>query len=142
VVDAGPALSVSNEEEARSLRNVWAQAGDDELPIRIRTVYSWMVRNKAALEPYFAEIAKSDRQTIGDAIYEMVKTDIREELERIDVPVLLVLADGGLQGRYRSMAAGIPELEVVVVPKTRHFVMFDDPAGFTRVVAKFLAARE
>ena len=142
VVDAGPALGESDDEDARRLRNMWAQAGDDELPIQIRTVYSWMARNKDALEPYFDEIAKSDRQTIGDAIYEMVTTDVREELERIDVPVLLVLADGGLQGRYRAMAATIPDREIVVVPKTKHFVMFDDPAGFTRVVAKFLAAHE
>ncbi len=140
VVDAGPALGSTSDEDARRLRNVWAQAGDDEVPIRVRTVYGWMTNKRAAIEPYFEQIAMSDRQTIGDAIYEMVKTDVRPELEQIDVPVLLVLSDGGLQGRYRSMAATVPELEVVVMPKTRHFVMFDDPVGFTRVVAKFLAA--
>lgn len=142
VVDAGPALAGADDEDARRLRNMWAQAGDDELPVQIRTVYSWMVRKIERLEPYFESIAQSDRQTIGDAIYEMVQTDVREELEQISVPLLLVLADGKLQGNYKKMAADIPEHEVVVVPKAGHFVMFDEPEGFTRAVSKFIAKTE
>lgn len=140
VVDAGPALGNGTDDEARRLRNVWAQAGDDEVPIRVKTVFSWMARDLDRIAPYFDAIARSDRQTIGDAIYEMVQTDLRDDLENISVPVLLVLADGGLQGRYRAMAKPVPELEVVVLRKTRHFVMFDDPEGFTRVVGTFIAA--
>jgi N-formylmaleamate deformylase len=138
VVDAGPALAGADDEDARRLRNMWAQAGDDELPEQIRTVYSWMVRKIDRLEPYFESIAQSDRQTIGDAIYEMVQTDVREELEQISVPLLLVLADGKLQGNYKKMAADIPEHQVVVVPKAGHFVMFDEPDAFTRAVATFI----
>jgi N-formylmaleamate deformylase len=140
VVDAGPALASADDEDARRLRNMWAQAGDDELPLQIRTVYTWMVRDVRTLEPYFADIVKSDRQTIGDAIYEMVKTDLRDKLSAIDVPTLLVLADGGLQGAYRKMAAAIPEHKVVVVPRTRHFVMLDAPEQFAKVVATFINA--
>jgi len=29
----------------------------------------------------------------------------------------------------------------VVIPKTHHFVMFDDPAGFYAAIDKFLDAR-
>ncbi len=142
VVDAGPALASSDDDDARRLRNMWAQSGDDELPIQIRTVYSWMTRKIERLEPYFDDIAKSDRQTIGDAIYEMVKTDVRDTLASIDTPLLLVLADGSLQQSYRRMAAPVPQHEVVVVPKTSHFVMLDDPEGFTRAVAAFIEKLE
>jgi pimeloyl-ACP methyl ester carboxylesterase len=141
VVDAGPALD-ADDDEAKRLRNVWAQAGDDEIESQIRGVYSWMARDPSRLEAFFPAIAKSDRQTIGDAIFEMVKTDISDKVSAIDVPLLLVLADGGLQGRYRAQAKSVPEHEVVVLPKTRHFVMVDDPEGFARTVRKFLAAHE
>ncbi len=138
VVDAGPRY-FANDEEARLLRNTWAQAGDDELPIQIRNVYSGMTRDPKRIAPFIDLIAKSDRQTIGDAIYELVKTDITQSVSSITAPVLLVLADGGLQARYRKQAADIDHVEVVVLPKTGHFVMLDDPDAFVRTLSAFIA---
>ena len=40
------------------------------------------------------------------------------------------------------MAAPVKDHQVVVVPKTRHFVMLDDPDAFYAAIAKFLAAHE
>jgi len=139
VVDAGPALS-ADAEEARLLRNAWAQSGDAELPEQVRTIYSMMTVDPKRMAPFIDSIAKSDRQTIGDAIYELVKTDITDQLAAITAPALIVLADGGLQRRYKAQTVAIKDREIVVLPKTRHFVMFDDPDGFSRVLEKFLAA--
>ncbi|HTL35173.1 MAG TPA: alpha/beta hydrolase [Kofleriaceae bacterium] len=141
IVDAGPG-GIANDEEARLLRNTWAQAGDDELPVQIRTTFSYMTRSPKKMEPYFDAIAKSDRQTIGDAIYEFVKTDIADEVERIKAPALVVLADGGLQGRYRAEAAAIPNHEVVVLRGTGHFVWFDDLDGFTKTLDTFIRSTD
>lgn len=138
VVDAGPKY-FANDASARRLRNTWAQAGDDELPRQVRRVFQYMARNRARMEPFIAQIAKSDRQTIGDAVYELVKLDIREQVRSITAPVLLVLADGSLKHRYRKQAEGIEDLEIVVVPKTGHFVMFDAPEAFVRTLTTFIA---
>jgi len=138
VVDAGPAY-LADDEAARLLRNTWAQAGDDELPEQVKTVYSMMTNDPKHVAPFIDVIAKSDRQTIGDAIYELVKTDITDKVSSITAPVLLVLADGGLQARYRKQAAGIDNLEVVVIPRAKHFVMLDDPDAFTKTLTAFLA---
>ncbi len=138
VVDAGPSLEAGSE-YARLLRNTWAQAGDDELPIQIRNVFTSMTRHPRRIEPFLARIAKSDRQAIGDAIYELVTTDITDKLDSIEVPSLIVLADGGLQNRYKKQVADIPGHAVVVIPRTGHFVWFDDLDGFDRVLDKFLA---
>jgi pimeloyl-ACP methyl ester carboxylesterase len=139
VVDAGPALANADDDDAHRLRNTWAQAGDDELPAQIKTVYSWMVRDPSTIAPYLDTIAKSDRQTIGDSIYELVKTDITSKLADISVPLLLVLADGGLQNGYKKQVSSIEQRQVVVLPRTRHFVWLDDPAGFAKVVGAFIA---
>lgn len=138
VVDAGPAY-LADDEAARLLRNTWAQAGDDELPEQVKSVYSMMTNDPKHVAPFIGEIAKSDRQTIGDAIYELVKTDITDKVSSITAPVLLVLADGGLQARYRKQAAGIDNLEVVVIPRAKHFVMLDDPDAFAKTLTAFLA---
>jgi pimeloyl-ACP methyl ester carboxylesterase len=139
VVDAGPALADNDLETANTLRNAWAQAGDDELIQQVRAAYTSMTSDPKRIEPFIAQIAKSDRQTMGDAIYELVTTSVSDKLPQITAPMLLVLADGGYQGMYRKQAEAVPHHEVIVLPHTRHFVFFDDPAGFTRAVAKFLA---
>jgi pimeloyl-ACP methyl ester carboxylesterase len=138
VVDAGPALADNDLETAHSLRNMWAQAGDDELPEQVRTAYTAMVGDPKRIEPFLAQIAESDRQTMGDAIYELVTTDRRAQVADIRAPLLLVLSDGGYQQLYRSLAEPAPHHQVVVL-HTHHFVMLDDPDGFTKAVAKFLA---
>ena len=139
VVDAGPALADNDVETANSLRNMWAQAGDDELPQQVRNAYTSMTTDPKRIEPYLAAIAKSDRQTMGDAIYELVTTDLRDKIASISAPLLLVLADGGYQQRYKQQAAAVPHHEVVVLPHTRHFVFFDDPTGWHKVIDKFLS---
>jgi pimeloyl-ACP methyl ester carboxylesterase len=140
VVDAGPALADTDVMTARALRNMWAQAGDDELPEQVRVAYTSMTTDPRHIAPYLAAIAKSDRKAIGDAIYELVTTDLRDRMTAITAPLLLVLADGSYQKLYRSQVEAVPDHQIVVVPRTRHFVFFDDPDGFYRVVDKFLAA--
>ena len=138
VVDAGPRY-FANDESARLLRNTWAQAGDDELPRKVRATFSGMSRYPQRMAPFIDQIAQSDRQTIGDAVFELVKTDIVDEVSSITAPVLLVLADGGLQHRYRKQAAAIDDLEIVVVRRTGHFVMLDDPEAFVRTLEALIA---
>ena len=142
VVDAGPALAAdaADPETAHLLRNAWAQAGDDVLPDQVRAAYTSMVTDPKKIEPFLAAIAKSDRQTMGDAIFELVTTDLRDHLDAIRAPLLLVLADGGYQQLYRAMVKPVPHHEVVVVPKTRHFVMIDAPTAFDAQLDQFLAA--
>jgi N-formylmaleamate deformylase len=138
VIDAGPALGDNDPETAHTLRNMWAQAGDDELVDQVRVAYSSMTTNPKRMEPYLPAIAKSDRHAIGDAIYELVTTDLRDKVAAIKAPFLLVLADGGLQGMYKTMVKPIADKKVVVVPKTRHFVWLDDPDAFDAILDQFL----
>ncbi len=140
VIDAGPALNDNDVETARTLRNAWAQAGDDELVEQIRTAYSSMVTNPKTMEPYLEAIGESDRHAIGDAIYELVRTDLRDQVEKITAPFLLVLADGGLQTLYKQMVKPIPHKQIVVLPKTKHFVWLDDPDAFEAQLDAFLKA--
>lgn len=140
VVDAGPALGSRDIETARALRNTWAQAGDDELPQQVRAKFSGMTTNPKHIAPFLGAIAKSDRQTIGDAIYELVTTDLRPKLTAIKAPLLLILADGGLQNRYKTMSDPVADREVVVIPRAGHFVMLDNPDAFYDALAKFFDA--
>ena len=138
IVDASPALS-GGLDEAKGLRTKWKDASDEEYAAQIRAAFTSMTKVPKRMAPVIDEIVRSDRRVIGDAIYEMVMTDLTARVKDIQAPVLVIAADGGLQKRIREQTVTIPDHQIVVVPNTRHFVMWDDPAGFYKVMDKFLA---
>jgi len=69
--------------------------------VQIRAAYSSMVGDPKRIEPFIEAITRSDRQTIGDSIYELITTDLRDKMKHIKVPVLLVLATAGSSSATR-----------------------------------------
>lgn len=138
IVDAGPALS-GDLDEAKQLREKWRDASDEEFARQARFMYQGMARNKRALAPIAAKAARSNRKALGDAIYEMMITNLTGEMDKIESPVLLVLANGYFKTRIQKQVAAIRDKQVVILP-TGHFVMLDDPAAFYKAVDDFLDA--
>jgi N-formylmaleamate deformylase len=136
IVDAGPALS-GDLDEAKQLREKWRDATDEEFAQKARFMYQGMARNKKALAPFAAQAARSDRKALGDAIFEMMRTNLVGDMEKIESPVLLVLADGYFKTRIQKQVAGIRDKQIVILP-TGHFVMLDDPPAFYRAIDAFL----
>lgn len=137
IVDASPALS-GDLEEAKLLRKRWAKAGDEEFARQARFMYRGMVRNPQRLAPIAELAARSDRRTIGDAIYEMMITNLTEQVKDIRSPVLVLVADGFYRRRVVQQASVIPDREIVLM-NTKHFVMIDDPPAWFRELDRFLA---
>jgi N-formylmaleamate deformylase len=137
VVDAGPALS-GDLDEARALRSRWKNASDEEFNAGMRSAFMAMSTMPKKMTPVADAVTHSDRRAIGDAIYEMITTDLTDRVKDITAPVLVIAADGGYQTRIRAQIEGIPDHTMIVLPRTRHFVMYDDPDGFYRAVDKFL----
>jgi N-formylmaleamate deformylase len=137
VVDAGPALS-GDLDEAKALRARWKHASDDEFTGGMRAAFTAMTSAPKRMEPVIEAVTRSDRRAIGDAIFEMVTTDLTDHVKDITAPVLVIAADGGYQQRIRTQIETIPDHEMVVLPRTHHFVMYDDPDAFFRLIDKFL----
>ena len=143
VVDAAPQIDGEPRPEwsARAAAEPWRVASDGEFAARTHEMFARMANNKAKIAPVLDLVAKSDKRAFADALVEMAIVDIRPQVHKITAPVLLVLAD---TPPYPELVARqvqpIAHKELVVLPKTQHFVFFDDPAGFYRVVDRFLAA--
>jgi N-formylmaleamate deformylase len=138
VVDAGPALS-GDLDEAKALRARWKHASDDAFRDGMRAAFSSMTAYPKRIVPVIEAVTRSNRRAIGDAIYEMMTTDLTDHVKDITAPVLVIAADGAFQHRIRSQIETIPDHEMVVVRGAHHFVMFDDPEAFGKLVTKFLA---
>jgi pimeloyl-ACP methyl ester carboxylesterase len=139
VVDAGPALSDTDEDTAENLRKIWTQTDGAQFAQQVQAVFGAMASNTKRMQPVIDEVAKSDPHAMGDAIYEMTQLDLREKVSHITAPVLVVLADGIFQKQIAQQVAVIQTRKVVLIQNTRHFVMFDDPPAFFHVVDGFLA---
>ena len=137
VVDAGPALS-GDLDEARALRARWKHASDEEFAEGMRAAFMSMTAVPKKMAPVIDTVIRSDRRSIGNAIYEMITTDLTDKVKDITAPVLVIAADGGFQHRIRSQIETIPDHAMIVLPHTHHFVMYDDPGGFYKAIDRFL----
>ncbi|ORM50636.1 alpha/beta hydrolase [Pantoea conspicua] len=88
----------------------------------------------------------SDRKTVGDAVYELMITDLRPKLARIKAPIEVVYAYDALFGvpaasvdaMYRQAYAAVPDIRFTRIDDSFHFVMLDQPERFSRAVKSFL----
>jgi N-formylmaleamate deformylase len=95
---------------------------------------------------------ESDQKAVTDAMIDLVSTDLRPELSKIQTPVLVLGTWVGLQSygvtkdaataEFKEQYAGVKDLDFAMADKARHFVMWDDPAWFNTEVDGFLAAQE
>jgi pimeloyl-ACP methyl ester carboxylesterase len=91
----------------------------------------------------------SDQKTVTDAMIELVSTDLRPELSKIETPVLVIGTWVGLKNYgmtedsttevFHRQYAGVKHLQFVMAHQARHFVMWDNPSWFNSQVDEFLA---
>lgn len=109
-----------------------------------------MVTKPEDIQRIVALCEKSDPATAGQAMYELLTTDLRPDLGKIKCPILVMgaLADKlqfvprpQLEQNYKTQYANAPQTRFVFFEKAKHFIMIDDPAGFYTELDKELAAK-
>jgi pimeloyl-ACP methyl ester carboxylesterase len=91
----------------------------------------------------------SDQKTVINAMIELVSSDLRPELSRIQSPVLVIGTWVGLKNYgvtedtatvvFHQQFSSVRNLQFVMSKDARHFVMWDNPAWFNTQVDTFLA---
>jgi len=88
----------------------------------------------------------SDPATSGEAMFELITTDLRPELANITMPlrVLWVLPAGApitaeqMAGFYQMSYANAPDASLRQIPDSYHFIMFDQPEVFQAELKAFV----
>lgn len=113
------------------------------------------MRGIGVIDPAMAErlaklSSRSDPAATAEYMAETLMIDLRPNLARISVPVLLMspynatdgaarnLSEAAKTAYYQSLMAGTPRLEVVSISPARHFAMFDQPGLVREAIAGFL----
>ncbi len=83
----------------------------------------------------------SDRKTMGYTFVEMSTTDLRNDIAKINIPVLVLGSTYGTKEMSQKILDEeykmLPNKKIIIVP-TKHFIMYDDPLWFREQVKNFL----
>lgn len=89
----------------------------------------------------------SDASTVGQAVYELMTTDLRDRVKEIRTRVLLLGAGGALPDQearekvkqlYRQQVSSIENARLEFNWESRHFVMYDQPVWLEDQIVNFL----
>lgn len=91
---------------------------------------------------------QSDRQTIAQAMYEIMTTDLRNQVSGIACPVLVLgswyaAKDYGVtleqvKNNFKMQLSNVANCTIKMAPTAKHFIMLDEPSWFIEQVKDFL----
>lgn len=87
---------------------------------------------------------ESDRRTLGSTVVEMASTDLRDDIEKIKQPVLILASIFGTkeasEKEYQTQYALLKN-KTIEVATSKHFIMYDVPEWFYTQIDTFLNSK-
>jgi N-formylmaleamate deformylase len=144
--------STATEEGMRArvgaFRAMYASLTPAQLGAQSRLSLPSLMRDTTQLSRGVRWAEGSDPGTVGQAMTEMMTTDLRGRLGGVRIPVMEMMAAGAfptpdfrkiMQQRYTQQLAAMPQAELVIAERAYHFIMLDDPTFFYTTLERFLA---
>lgn len=114
---------------------------------QIEQTIAGMVRTEALRPAIVEHSLASDPAASGQAMYDLITTDLRPDVARIKVPLTVLyvtpagapVSDAQMDQFYAMSYAGAPQAALKRIPASYHFIMLDAPAAFQSELKAFLA---
>lgn len=113
-----------------------------------KTMLGSLIKNEQKIEIAAEWGVESDAETVGQAMYELYTTDIRENLSKIKVPTLVLGAwiayknygstRESTMAIFKTQYAKLDKVTIDLTDKGHHFIMWDDPEFFQGWLTKFM----
>jgi len=141
------ATAESSAPQADQIRKLYGSFTREQIAAQSRMAFASLIKDPGQVETATGWSAASDPATVGTAVYEMMTTDLRQQIAAIKSPVLLLAAADGapdaasrkqLASSYEAQVAKVPQARVVLAERARHFIMLDDPAFLFSTMDAFL----
>lgn len=91
---------------------------------------------------------ESDRETTGQALYELMTTDYRDELADVTTPILVLgawhsgkaygLTEESAKKTFETQYQLANNVQIEMAPTAHHFIMWDNPEWFMEKVTAFI----
>ena len=90
---------------------------------------------------------KSDEATVANAMHDLIATDLRQEIERIKSPTLVLgtwiaykefAPRAAIESTFKTQYQKLNGVTIEMADTARHFIMYDDPKWMLERMEKFL----
>jgi pimeloyl-ACP methyl ester carboxylesterase len=144
----GPTATVESVKPiAEQMRTGIATATGEPRRKRIEQTIAGMVRTEAARAGIVEHSMASDPAASGQAMYDLVTTDLRPDVAKIKAPLTVLfvtpqgapVTDAQIEQFYAMSYAGAPQAVLKRIPESYHFIMLDVPERFQGELKAFLA---
>jgi pimeloyl-ACP methyl ester carboxylesterase len=126
-------------------QGISSSAGEQRRQIISQTIATMVKTESLRAAPTEQSLASSPTVS-GQAMYDLITTDLRPELGRIRVPMTVLwvlppnapIGEAQMAGYYKMSFANSPQAVIKQIPDSYHFIMLDQPAVFQRELREFL----
>jgi len=150
-----PGLSMGNDVSLDSakaigamIKGYMAHATPEQTRQSQKFTLATMMRDSTRIAQVTEMAVLSDPATQGEAMYELFSTDLRQEMNKVQCPIL-VLGDWvayknygatreNVLDKYQHQFTLAPHVTIAFSDTSKHFIMFDEPVWFYAQVDKFL----
>jgi len=97
--------------------------------------------SKKVKDMIFRDVGKTNTESFFRSIGDLHHTDLRSRLGEIKVPALGVFGEHDNivnPNQYKLLVKGVPSARIVMMPRSRHFPMLDEPEPFAEAIHQFL----
>ncbi len=132
---------------ATNMRNMMGSASAEQTYNNQKMYLPSMIRNPEKVELVAQMAKRSDAKTIGQVLYEMYTTDLRETISEIKAPVLVLGAWVGYKdygatreatlALYEQQYKNVKNCKIIMSDTARHFIFFDEPEWFLSQTGAF-----
>lgn len=143
-----PAATVeTTKPQAEMMRQQIIAAPDAQFAAMQPASAAGLVVNEEGQKAVAASAIASDRTVFANAMYEDLQTDLRGDLATIKTPTLMLYPyDAAAQGPdpaitdalYTSAYKRMPNVNLLRIDESRHFIMYDQPAKLDAALEAFL----
>ncbi|GAA0880141.1 alpha/beta hydrolase [Algoriphagus jejuensis] len=91
---------------------------------------------------------ESDRNTTAEAMYALMTTDLRDELEEVGTPILVLgawysgknygMTEASVKKNFEGQYQLAKNIQIEMAPTAHHFIMWDNPEWFMDQITQFL----
>jgi len=132
---------------AEQMRSGIAASTGEARRKQIEQTIAGMVRTEAMRPPIVEHSLASDPAASGQAMYDLITSDLRPDVARIKVPLTVLfvtphgapVTDAQMEQYYAMSYAGAPQAVLKRIPDSYHFIMLDSPERFRSELKAFLA---
>jgi pimeloyl-ACP methyl ester carboxylesterase len=131
--------------QAQATHDQFIALPNDQFAASAPSYTNRLVKDPEGQRQVTASSISSDRTVFANAMLEDLSTDLRPQLATIKTPMTLLYPYETAQGPaekvtalYTTAYAAKPNLKIIRIDDSRHFIMYDQPAAFDRAVQTFL----